>query len=418
MYTKHQLERLRTVSIPSVLASFNVEPARKQGHQLVYHSPLPGRKDSTPSFFVDPVDNIWKDFGAGNTSTGKSGGNVIDLVMVVGEVDFEGAVDFLLPFLGEQPGQLSVATEKQQGTALLDLVVKPLTNPSMLDYLEQRGIAAEAIMAKNPAVRERLRQATYRNDNSATYHTNLAWLNDVGGIELKGPGRGGATFTRCHGNKACTLVPGTAGTKARLVVFECFIDYLSLLMINKWPTHQADVLVLNSTTRFKEGLQVALDYAELWLYLDHDKSGHDTTAAFQVAHPNAIDKSADYAGYEDVNDWLLERPIPPKGAKTAKQAKTKAQDPTNSHRKDEARWWLYVHWVTPQRDKNGREWAGIPYYCFDDTLASLTKLKQLRSRLAKRGLIDYSRLCERLPGTKPNGKANYKVLEQKDHLPA
>lgn len=420
MYTQHQLVQLRNVSIASVLADYNIQPARRAGHQLVYSSPLGTRLgkggDSNPSLFVDPVDNTWKDFGLVRSHTGKTGGNVIDLVMEMGETDFEGAVRFLLPYLGTEQHMVPVATAKQK-VELVDLVVKPLQHPSMFNYLLKRGIDANWLLNNNPALRPRLCQATYRNANEATVHTNVAWVNELGGIELKGPGRGEKTFTRCHGDKYWTLVPGMAGNKDRLLVFESFIDYLSLLVHYERATHQADVLVLNSTTQFQKSLPLVEQYGQLWLYLDHDNSGRDATSAYQALHSNVVDKSDLYAGYKDYNDALLDRPIQSKGSKTVRQAKAKAEDPTNAHRKDVARWWLVAWWVTPQTDRNGKVHDYIVYYCFDDEPNSgLKQLKQQRSKLAKQGLITYSRLCERRPGKKINGKPPYIVLEKKGHI--
>ena len=43
------------------------------------------------------------------------------------------------------------------------------------------------------------------------------------------------------------------------------------------------------------------------LFLDHDQAGRETTAFFkaQLGNRNVVDRSADYAGFKDLNEWRV-----------------------------------------------------------------------------------------------------------------
>ena len=95
-------------------------------------------------------------------------------------------------------------------------------------------------------------------------------------------------------------------------VFEGFMDFLSYLSSDK-PTQPAGaVLVLNSTNLWRHALPFLNDrrFEEIRLYLDNDAAGD---AATRKLFENVDDSSklADmrsyYAGYADLNAWLLGR---------------------------------------------------------------------------------------------------------------
>jgi len=70
-------------TIISFLESLGLR-GKKVGNQIVYYSPF--RDEETPSFFVDPVKDVWYDFGAGE------GGDLIKLVSILYSVTFKEAL--------------------------------------------------------------------------------------------------------------------------------------------------------------------------------------------------------------------------------------------------------------------------------------------------------------------------------------
>lgn len=62
------------ISIVTYLDQLGIRPAKAKAGYCFYLSPY--RDEKTPSFKVDPVKNLWVDFGDGN-----NGGTLIDLVL-------------------------------------------------------------------------------------------------------------------------------------------------------------------------------------------------------------------------------------------------------------------------------------------------------------------------------------------------
>lgn len=67
------IEQAKQIPIVEVLDRLGHTPHRQVRDQLWYFSPF--RSEATPSFKVNPIANLWYDFGEGR------GGDVIDLVM-------------------------------------------------------------------------------------------------------------------------------------------------------------------------------------------------------------------------------------------------------------------------------------------------------------------------------------------------
>ena len=82
------------VSIEELLAHFGHHPARDRSTEAVYHCPLPGHEDKTPSFFVNKAKQVWHCFGCGQ------GGDVITLVEALEDLPKREAIKWLGRFAG------------------------------------------------------------------------------------------------------------------------------------------------------------------------------------------------------------------------------------------------------------------------------------------------------------------------------
>lgn len=81
------LQEIKRLPIRAYLAERGLHPTKDNPRYGLYLSPL--RKEHTPSFKVDYVQNLWYDFGLG------AGGSIIDLVMRLAKCDFTQAVRLL-----------------------------------------------------------------------------------------------------------------------------------------------------------------------------------------------------------------------------------------------------------------------------------------------------------------------------------
>lgn len=81
------IQDIKRLPIRAYLAERGLHPTKDHPRYGLYLSPL--RKERTPSFKVDYMQNLWYDFGLG------TGGSIIDLVMRLERCDFTQAVRLL-----------------------------------------------------------------------------------------------------------------------------------------------------------------------------------------------------------------------------------------------------------------------------------------------------------------------------------
>jgi DNA primase (bacterial type) len=162
------IQAIKHLPIRTYLAERGLRPTKDNPRYGLYLSPL--RKEHTPSFKVDYVQNLWYDFGLG------AGGSIIDLVMLLERCDFVQAVRFLGS--GERtpmvvPVPLSVPPTVPALRLLSDI---PLRHPALVGYLSSRGIAPGIASA---CCREVHYAVGGRNYFAVGFH------NDAGGWELR-----------------------------------------------------------------------------------------------------------------------------------------------------------------------------------------------------------------------------------------
>lgn len=126
------IHAIKCLSIRAYLAGRGLHPTKDNPRYGLYLSPL--RKEHTPSFKVDYVQNLWYDFGLG------AGGSIIDLVMRLERCNFTEAVR-LLSRGGRTPMVVPVPLSVPQTVPALRMLSDiPLCHPALVGYLSSRGI--------------------------------------------------------------------------------------------------------------------------------------------------------------------------------------------------------------------------------------------------------------------------------------
>ena len=105
MIQTNQLQKVKAVSIVDYLQSIGHEPVKNTGVQLVYLSPF--RTENSPSFFVNPTSNVFKDFGT------NEGGDIIRLVRALHGYTFPQAVEILERFAPSKPDYFLLAAKQK-----------------------------------------------------------------------------------------------------------------------------------------------------------------------------------------------------------------------------------------------------------------------------------------------------------------
>lgn len=221
------IQIIKRLSIRTYLAERGLRPTKDNPRYGLYLSPL--RKEHTPSFKVDYVQNLWYDFGLGE------GGSIIDLVMRLERCDFVQAVRLLGN--GERthipaPVSSSVSPSVTTFRTLFDI---PLRHPALVGYLSSRGI--------DPDIAFGYCREVHYAINGREYFA-VGFRNDAGGWELRSERfKGGVS------PKHITTIDNRSDT---VIVFEGFMDFLSYLSMKKQL--QTDAAVLNSVVNLPKAI--------------------------------------------------------------------------------------------------------------------------------------------------------------------
>ena len=275
MKTIHAIKRL---SIRAYLAERGLRPTKDNPRYGLYLSPL--RKERTPSFKVDYVQNLWYDFGLG------AGGSIIDLVMRLERCDFAQAIRFLGS--GERTPMVVPVSSSVPPTvpALRMLFDIPLRHPALVGYLSSRGIKPDIAFGY-------CREVHYAI-NGREYFA-VGFRNDAGGWELRSERfKGGVS------PKHITTIDNRSDT---VLAFEGFMDFLSYLSMEKQL--QTDAAVLNSVVNLPKAIPFLDRHATIHAFFDNDEAGCRATADLKRLCPNSsvIDRSHLYREHKDLNEY-------------------------------------------------------------------------------------------------------------------
>ncbi len=292
-----KISKMREIPIVELLAYLGHKPAYRTagGTQWVYHSPL--RPDDSPSFSVSVRKNVWQDFGS------SEGGNVIDLAIALnGGCSFHRAVVWLeeqSKHFGDLPA-MDYTSSDDNYNRMTDILVSPLTHPSLLKYLGSRGIPR--------GIAERYCREVHYSIRNRRYYA-VGFPNIVGGFELRNP-----FFKGCHGMKGPSVIPlSKSGRTENCCVFEGFMDFLSYQTLAQSGQQQViqpfpcDSIVLNSTAMVRKTVPFIDVYSLAYCYLDNDDAGKEAFAKMEKILPGKLVNCSSTGFlelYKDLNEYL------------------------------------------------------------------------------------------------------------------
>lgn len=265
------------------------QPAKKTRNGYLYRAPW--REDTHPSLSVTANGRGWHDLATGEH------GSVIDLVMrclntndvrlACKEIECQdpSSFSFSQPILEEYE-------EKKKESGFTKFEVEKLQSKGLFAYLYHRKVNINI-------AKQFLQEAHYSFRDGDSYLYALAYANDKGGYELRSNFYKGSTSPK--GITTHWLIDG-----APVVVFEGFFDMLSFATLCGGVKH--NYIVLNSIVN-KEAALKALETSQnhVYLCLDNDRGGNDTTSWFQHQLPLAKDIRQRFAPAKDVNDYLMNK---------------------------------------------------------------------------------------------------------------
>ena len=274
------------VALVDIFADRGVKCQRTTGKYKYYPAVWRGEKNA--SIAVDIEQNVWQDFGG--SGAGK-GGDPIRLIEIWDHKTAFDAAQYLLSHtfknkVEKTTNQFEIqfegdTTRKYIGDYPIDNI--------QLDYLVN-------IRKIRPETAQRYtRKVFYQLGTKKVFA--VGFRNDKGGWELRTN-----KFKITLGEKWYTTIPGR-NKRNHLIVFEGFMDYLSALDLHQADYFEADCVVLNSLA-MAEKINFA-KYERIWLALDNDPAGDESTRHLMERHNNMKDLRGDFKGYKDYNDKLI-----------------------------------------------------------------------------------------------------------------
>lgn len=278
------IEEAREVDIVSYLSNLGHEPAKINGNDYWYLSPL--RTEKTPSFKVNRKMNRWYDHGLGK------GGNIIDFAVLYNNCTVG---EFLQQLSGGHYGPqrpvkpLERMSDGDAESKIKIVQERAISSFSLLRYLHQRRVPID--------LAERFcREVKYELGGKEYF--GIGFKNDAGGYEIRNP-----FFKASSAPKDITTFTNGAGEVA---AFEGFIDFLSFMAIHRnQPQQSIDFVILNSVSLFERARPFMEGHDSIHLYLDRDAAGQNCSRYALGLCNKYKDESCVYRHYKDVNDWLV-----------------------------------------------------------------------------------------------------------------
>ncbi|WP_410877872.1 toprim domain-containing protein [Myroides sp. DW712] len=273
----------KKISLASILEKIGTKKVKQNNREAWYLSPF--RNEATASFKVDLLKNLWYDHGGGK------GGNVLDFVMRYYKCELKVALQILddesLSF--HQPTFQNDTIEKEKNYEIR--AIKPLTNTQLINYIQSRDISLK--MARKYCVE------LHYSLNDKKYF-GIGFKNVLEGIEIRN-----RYFKGCLGTKSITLIENN---RNQVILFEGWIDFLSLLMLYPKIENRFNYIILNSTSQKDTVPELDSNYERIYLCFDNDNTGNETTIYFQKKYKNYTkDIRYLFKNHKDVNDYLINK---------------------------------------------------------------------------------------------------------------
>lgn len=272
----------RNISIVKTLASMSYFPTRQTEKEAWYLSPI--RLETTASFKVSILLNRWYDHGEG------IGGNCIDLICKIKNCSVGAALQFLEATIQQIPEPILKLTSMLSRKLIIN-EVKILSHPLLLKYLDKRKIPLKI-------AQKYCREVHYLWSGRSYFSIGLK--NESDGWELRN-----SLYKNGTSPKDISLISN--GHLKKLAIVEGMFDLLSLEVYLEKAIGEYSIIVLNSIAFAKRADTITQQYDEVHLFLDRDEAGKRTTENMMSNHPNAIDMSELYEGFQDLNDWIVNK---------------------------------------------------------------------------------------------------------------
>lgn len=308
-------DRVRSeYSILTIMAKLGCDMTHKG---YMYKAPF--REDRTPSMHVDERRNMWCDYGSILPDGRRAGGGNIELVrLMFGLNSNKEAAEKIIDICGglyesyEPPRTVKKESEKKPGIEIISSL-NMITNRALRNYLRGRGINpdlanlwCDEVDFRIGASGKHMFAIGFHNDRNGYVLRNSFFkgtnVNSISTIVKDSPVVGEAWKDRefCHSHP-------DAG-KGKVMVFEGFMDYLSLLTMRGVRKPECDCVVLNSTVNVGDAIGFLHRHNRIECWLDNDDAGRQCLEFIRdrFGEGKVTDMSPTYCRNNDLNEYLTQ----------------------------------------------------------------------------------------------------------------
>ena len=291
-------KQAQQIDIVDYLLKLGYRPINVRNTRYRFKSPL-RPQDNKPSFDVDLDKNMFIDWGTGQT------GDIITLVKLLHNTDTKNALQILSGFNDNkiiQKNDFSFIKQNlfnKSSTKQKTGRLQKIKDSRLINYLYLRRIP-EWVWKE---CRYLFEYRYYYNDNPKKEFTNLAWKNDLGGLELNIKNKG-KPFKSCISPKSITTIKGEGDN---LNLFEGFFDYLSSLTYYGVSDLPGTTIVLNTTAMLIKAEILFPKFKKINLFLDNDQTGKRLAAQLKQKYKEKIENYSQiiYPNHKDFNDYIV-----------------------------------------------------------------------------------------------------------------
>ena len=296
-YTDQEKKTLQSISIVEIMAHMGKNLYNKKG---LYYSPF--RDESTPSFHIDVATNRWYDFGT------SEGGGLFEFVCRIAGTTRGEVYDWLASFRSmipesEYKAVIEKAKKVKPSRIIVDSTSHDFTRRKLVEYAQSRAVTKEILERYCEEVLYHIDVYPQRQ------YFAIGFKNNDGGYVLRS-----SLTKKCTSSAMTTLDPeGNLTTKVagdKVLVFECFMDFLSWISSVKQETPQYDCCILNSVSNIEKALPWITAHKNIAAFMDNDEAGRNTLQKIIENVPDeagkvcVYDMAKLYEGYNDLNEKL------------------------------------------------------------------------------------------------------------------
>ena len=267
------------ILLEEILQNFGHPPTKQSAKEAWYLNPF--ASENHASFKLNKRINSWYLFSEG------IGGNNIDFMKKY----LKASITEVLEWADNQnfssfqnQKKISIQSEKKNYEIQM---IQDVQNKNLIHYLKQRGLS-EIVF---PFIKE----IHFKINNKELYA--VGFQNKSEGWELRN-----AFFKGSIHKKDVSLLKNKSES---LYVFEGFMDALSFIEFKKGL--HGNLLILNSVSMYENAKEILKNYSDIFLFLDNDLAGRNLMTKFSTDFPEAVDCAYIYAGFNDLNDYLIQQ---------------------------------------------------------------------------------------------------------------